>query len=155
MRPKEPGAWAPGPRGWYHHVTSLRRPCRGDQSSPNMPNNTDLQHQAMSDASTTRPHRTRQRSRIACQPCRERKRKCDGGDPCELCRNYGYDCSYRTFPRKRRREGGSMTSQQYPTSSHETTVAFSDQDPSPNVASTPFVQSLVSQPLGHNLMASL
>ncbi|KAF4229625.1 hypothetical protein CNMCM8980_007191 [Aspergillus fumigatiaffinis] len=36
----------------------------------------------------------RKRSRIACEPCRERKRKCNGGNPCITCVNWGYECFY-------------------------------------------------------------
>lgn len=36
----------------------------------------------------------RQRSRKACFPCRQRKRKCDGRLPCSTCTGYGYDCRY-------------------------------------------------------------
>ncbi|EOA89806.1 uncharacterized protein SETTUDRAFT_146995 [Exserohilum turcica Et28A] len=43
----------------------------------------------------------RRRLRIACDPCHERKRKCDGGRPCNMCLGYGYDCSYRPSPRSR------------------------------------------------------
>ena len=38
--------------------------------------------------------KVRQRSSRACQPCRKRKIKCDGKDPCEACVGYGYDCVY-------------------------------------------------------------
>jgi hypothetical protein len=38
--------------------------------------------------------KVRQRSSRACQPCRKRKIKCDGQDPCEACVGYGYDCVY-------------------------------------------------------------
>ena len=34
------------------------------------------------------------RARIACVPCREQKRKCDGSDPCDTCRRYGHNCRY-------------------------------------------------------------
>lgn len=37
----------------------------------------------------------RQRSRYACLPCRQRKRKCDGKYPCSTCTGYGYDCQYK------------------------------------------------------------
>ncbi|KAK8068890.1 hypothetical protein PG994_005506 [Apiospora phragmitis] len=38
----------------------------------------------------------RKRARLACQPCRERKRKCDGQDPpCSTCSQWGYECSYQ------------------------------------------------------------
>lgn len=36
----------------------------------------------------------RKRSRRACKPCRERKRKCDGNEPCTTCTDWGYDCLY-------------------------------------------------------------
>lgn len=36
----------------------------------------------------------RKRSRLACKPCRERKRKCDGKEPCVTCTDWGYDCFY-------------------------------------------------------------
>ncbi|KAJ5894132.1 hypothetical protein N7495_005823 [Penicillium taxi] len=37
----------------------------------------------------------RKRSRLACNPCRERKRKCDGNAPCTTCVEWGYDCYYK------------------------------------------------------------
>ncbi|EAW15351.1 putative C6 transcription factor [Aspergillus clavatus NRRL 1] len=42
----------------------------------------------------------RQRSRQACGPCRQRKRKCDGQFPCSTCTGYGYDCQYMDEPSK-------------------------------------------------------
>ena len=53
----------------------------------------------------------RQRLRIACDSCRERKRKCDGGRPCTMCIGYGYDCSYRSTPRSRQQQRGAGRSQ--------------------------------------------
>ncbi|KAK8018892.1 hypothetical protein PG991_008082 [Apiospora marii] len=48
----------------------------------------------------------RKRARLACQPCRERKRKCDGRDPpCSTCSQWGYECSYQV------RQSSSSTSQ--------------------------------------------
>ncbi|KAJ5678903.1 hypothetical protein N7462_007147 [Penicillium macrosclerotiorum] len=44
----------------------------------------------------------RKRSRLACKPCRERKRKCDGGDPCITCTEWGYECYYEARHRKSR-----------------------------------------------------
>ncbi|SCU93375.1 LADA_0G02740g1_1 [Lachancea dasiensis] len=38
----------------------------------------------------------RVRTRIACYPCRQRKRKCDGNLPCAMCSTYGYRCQYET-----------------------------------------------------------
>lgn len=36
----------------------------------------------------------RLRSKIACQSCRERKRKCDGGLPCGYCHRLDHECFY-------------------------------------------------------------
>lgn len=36
----------------------------------------------------------RKRSRIACEPCRARKRKCNGRNPCITCMSWGYECFY-------------------------------------------------------------
>jgi hypothetical protein len=36
----------------------------------------------------------RQRSRRACEPCRTRKVKCNGEFPCDVCKGYGYSCSF-------------------------------------------------------------
>ncbi|KAF8856603.1 hypothetical protein BDZ45DRAFT_593966 [Acephala macrosclerotiorum] len=45
--------------------------------------------------------KVRQRSARACAPCRKRKIKCDGTDPCAACVGYGYDCVYNDpSPRK-------------------------------------------------------
>lgn len=40
----------------------------------------------------------RKRSRLACKPCRERKRKCDGAEPCTTCTEWGYQCCYEARP---------------------------------------------------------
>lgn len=37
----------------------------------------------------------RKRSRMACEPCRERKRKCNEEMPCSTCSNWGYECYYQ------------------------------------------------------------
>jgi hypothetical protein len=37
----------------------------------------------------------RKRSRTACVPCRELKRKCDGALPCAACMRFEYDCRYQ------------------------------------------------------------
>ena len=36
----------------------------------------------------------RKRSRLACEPCRELKRKCNGSNPCGACLRFEYDCTY-------------------------------------------------------------
>lgn len=38
--------------------------------------------------------KSRQRGSKACGPCRKRKIKCDGMDPCTGCSVYGYECAY-------------------------------------------------------------
>ena len=43
----------------------------------------------------------RKRARLACIPCRERKRKCDGCEPCCTCTSWGYTCYYA--PRRSRK----------------------------------------------------
>ncbi|KJR87611.1 uncharacterized protein SPSK_01611 [Sporothrix schenckii 1099-18] len=48
----------------------------------------------------------RKRARLACNPCRERKRKCDSNTPCTSCTQYGYECYYTatvTVPTRQRR----------------------------------------------------
>ncbi|ESZ90967.1 hypothetical protein SBOR_8646 [Sclerotinia borealis F-4128] len=49
----------------------------------------------------------RKRARIACEPCRDRKRKCDGNQPCDSCLRFEYDCRYKSCsgtPKKARFE---------------------------------------------------
>ncbi|KAE8353782.1 hypothetical protein BDV28DRAFT_164678 [Aspergillus coremiiformis] len=48
------------------------------------------------------PPTRRRRTRLACETCKIRKRKCDGQMPCESCRRYDYRCCYESTPRKRR-----------------------------------------------------
>ncbi|KAF3023623.1 hypothetical protein G7054_g11754 [Neopestalotiopsis clavispora] len=36
----------------------------------------------------------RKRARLACDTCRDLKRKCDGSEPCGTCVRFEYDCSY-------------------------------------------------------------
>ena len=40
------------------------------------------------------PLKVRQRNQRACAPCRKRKVKCDGADPCGTCVGYNYECVY-------------------------------------------------------------
>lgn len=51
----------------------------------------------------------RKRSRLACQPCRERKRKCDGNEPCTTCTDWGYNCFYEARNVRRRPSRGAET----------------------------------------------
>lgn len=49
----------------------------------------------------------RRRTRLACGPCKIRKRKCDGHNPCESCVRYDYDCCYDYQPRRKAAAQGS------------------------------------------------
>ncbi|GIK06624.1 hypothetical protein Aspvir_002274 [Aspergillus viridinutans] len=42
------------------------------------------------------------RSKVACEPCRTRKRKCNGQQPCEMCTESEYTCRYDLGSRKKR-----------------------------------------------------
>lgn len=53
---------------------------------------------------TPRQLQGRKRSKLACEPCRELKRKCDGSQPCGACLRFEYDCTYqRATTGKRKR----------------------------------------------------
>ncbi|KAJ5139790.1 hypothetical protein N7448_003198 [Penicillium atrosanguineum] len=45
----------------------------------------------------------RKRARKACQPCHERKRKCDGSEPCTTCTEWDYECYYEDRPQGKSR----------------------------------------------------
>lgn len=47
----------------------------------------------------------RKRARIACEPCRERKRKCNGENPCDTCTHFDYQCYFDSHMRKKRSTG--------------------------------------------------
>ena len=47
------------------------------------------------------PVSKRKRSKLACEPCRQRKRKCDGNRPCQTCSYLEYECYDRTPERRR------------------------------------------------------
>lgn len=44
----------------------------------------------------------RKRSRVACTSCQSRKRKCSGGQPCTICAQFGTECHYDYFSRKKK-----------------------------------------------------
>lgn len=52
------------------------------------------------DAQSDEPASKRQRTRLACNPCRTRKRKCEGRDPCDTCITWGYECHWETRQNK-------------------------------------------------------
>ena len=66
--------------------------------------------------------KVRVRSQRACAPCRKRKIKCDGNDPCAACVGYGYDCLYidRTNTRPTSSNVAAASPSQSQTGSHDT-----------------------------------
>ena len=50
------------------------------------------------------------RSKVACEPCRTRKRKCDGRHPCETCNEFEYPCHYDLGARKKRNKSFNLES---------------------------------------------
>ncbi|KAI5241180.1 hypothetical protein E4T43_05687 [Aureobasidium subglaciale] len=68
--------------------------------------------------SSSTPQHNRLRSRVACEPCRERKRKCDGGFPCSTCVRYAYDCHYPQASRKRKAAATSDRERTSPMTEH-------------------------------------
>ncbi|KAL2066948.1 hypothetical protein VTL71DRAFT_1372 [Oculimacula yallundae] len=44
----------------------------------------------------------RQRIKQACEPCKKRKRRCNGEQPCSTCIKYEYKCYFEVVQRKRR-----------------------------------------------------
>ncbi|KIN08103.1 hypothetical protein OIDMADRAFT_108542, partial [Oidiodendron maius Zn] len=56
-----------------------------------------------------RPFHLRQRSQRACAPCRKRKIKCDGTEPCAACSGYGYNCVYTEAPNRHARASSGVT----------------------------------------------
>lgn len=55
----------------------------------------------------------RNRTRLACTPCKVRKRKCDGGNPCATCTRYDYECYYDKPPRPRKSAAALLRQRQY------------------------------------------
>ncbi|KAH8696426.1 hypothetical protein BGW36DRAFT_417589 [Talaromyces proteolyticus] len=53
-------------------------------------------------ARTSEQQSRRKRSRMACEPCRDRKKRCNGGIPCSTCNIYGYKCYYQKLTRSKR-----------------------------------------------------
>ncbi|KAK0879408.1 hypothetical protein LTR87_006790 [Friedmanniomyces endolithicus] len=51
--------------------------------------------------STSSSNSKRQRAKQACEPCRLRKRRCDGNAPCDMCSQFEYKCYFEKHPRKR------------------------------------------------------
>lgn len=63
---------------------------------------TTIEMSANSEIEHSNPLKRQRRSRVACEPCRERKRKCNGRQPCETCSDFQYTCYYDVSSRKKR-----------------------------------------------------
>ncbi|CAI7590129.1 unnamed protein product [Penicillium discolor] len=61
-----------------------------------------------------KPQGTRLRPRRACDECRKRKRKCDGGLPCSTCIRYEYTCRYEYGKSQRSARAAPSASQMTP-----------------------------------------
>ncbi|KAM3416041.1 hypothetical protein BST61_g9527 [Cercospora zeina] len=66
--------------------SSARRHASSQRSSISMERDED------------KPSRRIKRTRTACEECRKRKQKCDGGEPCQSCEEQHTDCKYRDVP---------------------------------------------------------
>ena len=75
----------------------------------------------------------RKRSRVACQSCQSRKRKCTGEQPCATCLQVGEECIYNTAPRKRRIRASNVyqTSLPVPEETQKHSDAWSQAVPKP------------------------
>ncbi|KAJ5654378.1 hypothetical protein N7490_001381 [Penicillium lividum] len=71
----------------------------------------------------------RKRTLRACHPCRERKRKCDGLDPCSTCSEWGYVCHYEILQRKPHSKSPTSNSHRELQSPPQTTAGPSTVDP--------------------------
>ncbi|KAM0259093.1 hypothetical protein ACHAQJ_003464 [Trichoderma viride] len=80
----------------------------------------------------------RKRSKLACQTCRDLKRRCDGAHPCGTCVRFEYECNYHVFRKRRELEqllgpGGDLTSAR--------SSAKSSHDEIPSSTASPRIQA--------------
>lgn len=66
----------------------------------------------------------RSRTKHACEPCKTRKRKCDGHNPCKSCRRYNYQCTFAAQHRRRSNKIATATASIRP----ETTASIQRSD---------------------------
>lgn len=109
-------------------------------------------------ATTALYPRKRRRTKLACEPCRSRKRKCDGSFPCETCIHFEYDCFYGSekSPRKPFKSGTALQTKHErihpisPASAHHRASRPNEQDtpnhhltsPAPSKNADPQMESL-------------
>lgn len=77
----------------------------------------------------------RQRTRLACTPCKVRKRKCDGENPCATCTRYDYECYYDKPPRPRKSAATLLRRRQYEEANAQ--AGTSQREESPAKSSSP------------------
>lgn len=94
--------------------------------------------------------KVRQRGSKACSPCRKRKIKCDGKQPCTGCSVYGYDCVYIDARAQRNASSTARTISQ----SSPTEVRASEPDQKTSTASGSYMvsESVVYCPYGNPLL---
>lgn len=70
----------------FHHQSLVRSKSIGNNNTLTLPN--------------YKPPSRRLSSGSACEACRRRKTKCDGGQPCAYCASNGIECVHRNTRRK-------------------------------------------------------
>ncbi|KAI5371180.1 Putative zn(2)-C6 fungal-type DNA-binding domain-containing protein [Septoria linicola] len=72
------------------HLPSAQAGMRRHVSSQRSPTSVEAEDEKQS--------RRIKRTRTACEECRKRKQKCDGGEPCQSCEEQSTECKYRDVP---------------------------------------------------------
>ncbi|KAI8067797.1 hypothetical protein BC940DRAFT_333366 [Gongronella butleri] len=104
------------------------------------------QHQAIyrSKSTGTMQHVPRRLSSgSACETCRRRKTKCDGGQPCVFCATNGVDCVHR--PSRRKRATPPYPSQLYHAPSASSSPSLVKQISCPSLLANQAMPSLMDQ----------
>ncbi|KAE8148359.1 hypothetical protein BDV25DRAFT_158501 [Aspergillus avenaceus] len=84
-------------------------------------------------------------ARVACEPCRNRKRKCNGRQPCATCSEYDYTCYYDVGSRKKRNRNH-VIKETASTQAPQTRQETSKHSPSPACSS----ETLPAHPMESN-----
>ncbi|KAI9260534.1 hypothetical protein BDA99DRAFT_538141 [Phascolomyces articulosus] len=115
-------------------VCNGQRPCGNCQET-----NQECVYSVVSDYSrsvfTTNSAR-RLSSGSACETCRRRKTKCDGGNPCAYCVNAGFECNNNS-ERRKRAQAHAQAQQQAAAAAAAGVVSSSISSPSSQGSSTP------------------
>ncbi|KAM3509226.1 hypothetical protein MY11210_006409 [Beauveria gryllotalpidicola] len=88
----------------------------------------------------------RKRSRLACQTCRDLKRKCDGAEPCGTCVRFEYPCRYLAGGKMRTKpDRASHAPPPPPPPPRSAGLSQQQHSPVDNAAATPAVSSVGHQ----------